>query len=293
MKEKTAPRATERSCDKAIKKTLAYSAVFRYPMSFYQLGTMLITKKNFDFQTFDNSLKRLIKKRHINVFKGKYILRGIKPVSWEKRDKESKEIIENNKWALKTLELIPWIKMVAVTGSVAANNAERNADIDLFIITQKNRLWITRGFVALILSALGKYAVGTNNKEKFCCNIFIDENNLKWPKEENNIFVAHDILAMHPIISRDNMYLKFLRANNWVLNYFGQFKIDYTKAKYKTKAKGNFIGNYIDNLAMKAQLRYMKKKKTSEITKKGFLHFNTHDHTQDVLSNYKNLISNV
>jgi len=292
MKDNMVPRAKERACDKAIKKTLAYSAVFKYPMSFHQLGTMLISKKRFDYETFDRSLKRLLKKKRISTSKGKYYLKSVKPVSWEKRDKDSQWLIKNNLRAIKILEIIPWLKMAAITGSVAANNAERNADIDLFIITQKNRLWITRGFATLVLSLIGKYAVGQNNKDKLCCNIFIDEKNLRWPREDNNIFVAHDILAMHPIINKDNIYFKFLRANKWVLKYFGHYKVELLAHPSSSK-KGNWIGNYFDNAAMKAQLNYMKKKKTTEITKKGFLHFNTHDHTQNILNNYKNLIGNI
>ena len=41
--------------------------------------------------------------------------------------------------------------MIAITGSVANYDAEENDDIDLLIVTEKNRLWITRGFVFLIL----------------------------------------------------------------------------------------------------------------------------------------------
>lgn len=290
MKDNVHPRVKERACDKAIKKTLTYSAVFKYPMSFNQLATFLISKQKFNYDTFVKSLYRLIKKRHIRMAKGKFYLNGIKPVSWEKRYKNSQTIIKKSLKAIKLLEIVPWLKMIAITGSVAANNAEENDDVDLFIITQSNRLWLTRGFTTIVLSIARKYAIGKNNKEKLCCNIFIDENHLRWPNEKSNLFVAHDILSMQPILNRDNTYFKFVKANKWALEYFGQYHIELPNLFEDNKKNGNRLGNYFDDLAMKAQLNYMKKKKTTEITKKGFLHFNKHDHTEIVLGSYKKLL---
>ena len=175
MKDNVHPRVQERACDKAIKKTLTYSAVFKYPMSFNQLATFLITRQSFEYSVFVKALHRLLKKRHIRVAKRRFYVGSYKPVSWGTRAKDTKIILAKNLWAIKLLGTIPWIKMIAITGSVAAHNAERGDDIDLFIITQGNRLWLTRGFTTLLLTIVGKYAVGKNNKEKLCCNIFIDE----------------------------------------------------------------------------------------------------------------------
>ena len=40
--------------------------------------------------------------------------------------------------------VIPYIKMIAVCNTLAYGNSSQAGDIDLFIIAQKNRLWLTR-----------------------------------------------------------------------------------------------------------------------------------------------------
>lgn len=46
---------------------------------------------------------------------------------------------------------IPGISCICVCNSLAMNAAHANSDIDLFIITKKNRLWTARIFMTLLL----------------------------------------------------------------------------------------------------------------------------------------------
>ncbi|MBI4225790.1 hypothetical protein HY612_01635, partial [Candidatus Roizmanbacteria bacterium] len=71
-----------------------------------------------------------------------------------------RQIISNNKlnsWRfklyIKLLFLSPQIKLIGLSGSVAMLNADESHDIDLFIITAKNRLYTGR-FIALILAQI-------------------------------------------------------------------------------------------------------------------------------------------
>lgn len=47
------------------------------------------------------------------------------------------------------LSWIPGIKMVAVVNSLSMYATHQDSDIDLFIITKKNRIWIVRFLVTL------------------------------------------------------------------------------------------------------------------------------------------------
>jgi hypothetical protein len=84
-KSKPRPRAKEKACDRAVQRTLAYSSVFKYPLSKHQLYTFLITRKKYEPDFFEKSLRRLVKGDSIKAKNGKYYLPGVRPVSWKLR----------------------------------------------------------------------------------------------------------------------------------------------------------------------------------------------------------------
>ncbi len=281
------PRAKEKSCDRAIKRTLAYSSVFNYPVSIYQLYTFLITRNNYEYDFFQKSLRRLVKGGKVKARNGKYYLPGMRPVSWKLRSRYSLDLVEETLPGINLLKKIPWIKMIAVTGAVASRNAAKDDDVDIFIITEKNRVWLSRFFTYFILKIIGKYGHGKTDKRKFCCNLFADESALKWGKDKQNIYIAREFLSMHPLYDKDNTYLKCLHENSWALRHFYNYKIEFPK-KYGDKALNKSkIVDAMENLVRKIQLDYMKSKKTTEITTKHLIHFNKNDHTNWVLDEYK------
>jgi hypothetical protein len=175
--------------------------------------------------------------------------------------------------------------MLAVTGSAAAGNAEKTADIDIFVISAKDRVWLTRGFTALILKLLNMYSKN-GEAGKICPNLFVDEKSLAWPKEKQNLYVARDCVTMLPLVDRDNTYFKFMDKNPWIADHFAHFKSDY---KPPRKADRNTVSPAVDlleTLAMKLQLFYMRKKRTTEITQKHVIHFLKKDSSQDILRRF-------
>lgn len=272
--------------EKAILDTLKYRAVFNYPMSFYQLSNYLVTKKKVASEALETALINLEKKKKIKVKEKKYYLSGIKIVSWDERFNSSQELIEKANKLAQILEKIPWITFIGVTGSVAANNATKDDDIDILIITKPKRLWLTRGFVFLILKILGELRTDVNSKKKFCPNIFLDESNSGWSKSKRNLYVAHEIAMIYPALDREEAYFKFIKSNDWVFNHLRNVKPDSYESKLKYKMGFSFF-NIFESLAFETQTAYMKNKMTTEVIKKDFIHFNRDDSTEKVLGNYK------
>jgi len=102
---------------------------------------------------------------------------------------------------------LPFIRMVAVTGSLAVNNTESRADIDYFIVTEPGHLWTCR---ALAL-ALGRLAAlqGLN----LCPNYLVTTYALAFP--DQNLYAAHEIAQMVPLYGLD-VYAEIRRRNAWV-----------------------------------------------------------------------------
>jgi hypothetical protein len=279
-------------CESAIKKTIAYRIMFKYPLTEYQLKTMLISNRKFEENYFSDQLRSLTKKGDVKSRDHKYYGPGFKPVNWYKKAESSKKHIEEAKHIAKTLSVIPWIKLIGVTGSVAAYNSEDNSDIDFFIVATKNRLWLTRLFTVMLLKSIGLYRTNKFPNGKICPNIYVDEQNLSWPKNKRNLFIAQEIIMMHPVLNRENIYFKFIKANQWLFEYFRGFNISYpTKAEKETKQSK--IIHCIENLSRKVQIWYMKKRKTSEITERGLIHFNRDDWTNKILTKYEDAVKNL
>jgi hypothetical protein len=224
MSNTTRHRSHERHADYAILNTLAYRAVFNYPMSYFQLNTFMITSKFLDREQLHKSLKKLLKQGDISVKGQKYHTKGIKPVSWDQRAKNTKETFQALSKAINILQMIPWIKMIAITGSAAAHNMDKKDDMDIFIVSSKGRLWLTRGFTTIILKTLGKYFSEKDQAQKLCPNLLVDESAMAWNPKNRNVYVAHEIVMMHPIVNKDETYFKFLKKNEWAYDYFAMSK---------------------------------------------------------------------
>ncbi len=282
------PKRTGKGTENAIKRTLAYRSLFRYPMSFFQIGTYLMASSPSNDKKLRTALNKLVKDRWARKIYGKYEILGEKHTNWLSKQKLSVKMLDENLHLLKFLGGVPWIKMIAITGSLAAYNPEKNTDIDLMMVTRRNRVWITRGFVALILKILKKHPEYDGQPGSFCTNLFVDESRMQWEKEKRNVFIASDIVMMQPVIDKGNTYFRFMKENRWVSDYYPNFRINYPEKDEKS-ASGRLF-TLLENAARKAQLRYMKKKITSEVLGKHIIHFNKNDNSQRVLESYRNLL---
>jgi len=120
-----------------------------------------------------------------------------------------------------TLAKLPFIRFVGITGSAAMGNTKRGDDVDVFIITSKGCLFIGR-FFAILFSYIFNVRKGRNS---VCLNLFFDERNLVIPKHKQTPYVAHEALQMKPVVSKNNMYERFLEENKWVKKFYPNVKL--------------------------------------------------------------------
>lgn len=111
------------------------------------------------------------------------------------------------------LALVPFVRMVAVTGTLAVNNVEPADDIDLFIITQPGRLWLCRAWVVALvrLAALAG--------DELCPNYFLSEQHLAF--DDHSLFTAREVTQMAPLYGAD-VYWRIRQINRWVEDFLPQ-----------------------------------------------------------------------
>src|SRR5579859_7049866 len=122
------------------------------------------------------------------------------------------------------LARFPFVKGIAISGSLSKNFADEDSDIDLFIIAAKNRLWIAR----TLMHCFKKLAFLVKREHYFCMNYYIDEEELQI--REKNIYTAIEIATLMPV-NGDTTFEQFYMSNNWTRNYLPNKYMRLTTAK--------------------------------------------------------------
>lgn len=213
--------------EQSIFKTLAYFDVFDYPLSINEVEIRLITSLR--VSDVETGLRDLIKQNKIEQKDGFYFLPNRKEIVEIRKQRYniSLEKIKKARYVIWWLKFIPWIKAIFICSGLGLLNAEENADIDLLIITSKNRIWSARFWSAGILKILNMRPSEGNIKDKFCLSHFITEDNLSLENtkiQENDIHLIYLLTYYLPIYYEDNLWQKFIQANNWIKKYLANFK---------------------------------------------------------------------
>lgn len=221
----------------------------------------------FNYPLTSQELFKWSKKSKLRNNKDYFYLKGRKKIVKQRiqNEKYSKVKLKIAKKASLVLSKIPTVKFVGITGALAMNNANKNSDIDLMIITKSNYLWTTRVWVYFLLLIAGfkvRSPKQNDEKDKLCINLWLDQNDLGWNKKDRNIYTAHEIAQIVPLINKDNTYENFLHLNKWILGYWPNAVETKKPATISTKrAKRSFLEMALFNL----QFLYMKSKITREV----------------------------
>lgn len=116
------------------------------------------------------------------------------------------------------LACVPFLRMVAASGSLAVENAESTGDVDLFCITQRRRLWLARAFI-VPLSKLTRHFSGRFPRY-LCPNYVIAMDALE--VVDRNLFTAHEVAQAVPIWGAD-VFRRFADTNTWAGEFLPQY----------------------------------------------------------------------
>jgi hypothetical protein len=248
-----------------ILKALCYSEIFDYPLTASEVYKYFVGSKT-THDIVSSTLYEMRKKGEIGYGQGFYFLRGkeelvntriLREIEGERKIKYAEKII-------KVISFVPTIKLISLSGSLSMRNAKREDDIDIFVITKSNSLWLTRLVVNLILmiTKSKRDKLVTYGIDKICPNMFVTISSMKFAKNDRNIFSAHEISQMVPVVNKDKSYERFIEANFWIANYLPH-AISRPEIVAPTELK--ILGlAAIDRMCFLFQHIYMKDRITSE-----------------------------
>jgi len=248
-------------------ETIRYFSFFKFAPDFGEIYTFL--KKKSSKKDLESILENMEEKKVLIRSKNGDLYTTPQYTLYF-RDRLIRQQISQNKLRkiqlfLKILSWFPQIELIGLSGTVAMMNAQEKDDIDLFIISEKRRLWTAR-IISLIVaqvSGLRRKAGESEAKDKICLNLFFDESNLQIPKYKQTEYVAHEVLQMKPVTNKNFTYEKFLDKNKWVYTFFPNAKKPIVQKIANNNP--NFIGNVLEFILKKLQLTIIKLHQTSEI----------------------------
>lgn len=274
-------------------KTLIYSNIFNFPLKEEEIWVYLISDKKITrkkFQTF-------LKDKKISNKNGFYFLKGKEKLVKEReiKTKESFKKLEKAKKIAHILSKVPSIYLIAITGSLSLLNSKKEEDIDFFIISSKNTVWITRLISIIFLKYLGVYRKKNekNVRDKICLNMIIGENKLTLGKNRKDLYSAHEIIQILPLFERDKTLTKFFKKNSWIRNFMPNafsIKKELNFPSKKVKLWQIKILRIFEFIARSLQFMFMKKNITIETVSKDFLAFHARDYKSEILESFNNKI---
>lgn len=110
----------------------------------------------------------------------------------------------------RVLAALPFVRMVAVTGSLAVDAAGDVADVDFMVVTEDGRVWLTRAM------AMGIVRAATIGGLRLCPNYLLAESALRI--DDRTLFTAHELAQMVPVVPSAT-YDELLRQNAWYRDF--------------------------------------------------------------------------
>ncbi len=248
----------------AVFSCLAYFDIFNHPLKCEEI--IDFCGVSIDAVQALSSLDKLIGKSLVSKKDDYYFLNSAALSNCEKRILANQNALLKEAKVRKYAKLIakfPFVQGLCISGSFSKGLLESDGDIDYFIITRPDRLWICR----TLLIAFKKIFL-FNSHKYFCVNYFVDSANLNIP--DKNIFVATEIKTLLPTYN-SFLFKHFLTSNDWTNEYLPNKKeTNYSFCSDEirkpvisnliSKTLNSSLGDRIDNFCFKLTLKRWKMK---------------------------------
>ena len=254
--------------------TLSYFDLFEYPLTgaeIYHFAAHPYPQSEFSEALVDLTLEGWIYK-----FEDFYLLRD-QPQLVQRRlngNLKARKMLKTAEKIASFLSAFPFVRGVAVSGSLSKNFADEKSDIDFFIITAPNRLWLARTLMHLFK----KLTFLVHREDWFCMNYYVDEEMLRI--REKNIYTAMEVVTLLPFRGI-NVFQKFFSENRWSRDFLPNHSM---RVSYVEEARTPWIkkiteflldhplGNLMDVLLMKLTAwKWGKKIKNKKLNRRGII----------------------
>ncbi|MFH1173136.1 MAG: hypothetical protein V1692_01235 [bacterium] len=209
---------------KSILATVAYFDIFDYPLTLAELWQWHYGFGSGGEASLAEIESVLADLPGLASFNGFYFLSGRQAIVSTRLARYN---IAEDKfvWARRAVWLLsklPFIRLVTICNTLSYSNARAESDIDLFVITAKNRIWTARLFSIFIFQFLGWRPSPGRQQNKICLSFFTAEDNLDLrvaTRGDNDIYFHFWLATLLPLYDAGGYYDSLLKANSWLKGY--------------------------------------------------------------------------
>ena len=209
-----------------------YASIFDYPLTLAQLRQTLIEStltpsEIVSVYAGSEALQKTIEQRE-----GFYFPRGRGDLIAERRRREarSRRFLNHHRLVLSLIAAMPYVRMAALSGSVAHLNLDGDGDLDLFIITKGKQVWSVTVACVIIAKLLRR-------RRTLCVNFVVADSALAL--EQQDLFTASQIIHLKPLVGQSE-YRRFLAENPFVARFYPNFH--YTGVERRPVRQRQIVG---------------------------------------------------
>jgi len=209
--------SVSREQELAVLRSVVYASLFDYPLEPAQLEASLIGVAA-DLAAIDRWWRESdLLQATIEYRDGLYFPAGRSDLvrTRSRREGVSRELLDRDRRILSFVANMPFVRMVALSGSLAHLNAEGSADLDLFVISAPHRVWSVTVATVVLSKLLGW-------RKRLCMNYVVSERALEI--EPQDLFSANQIIHLRPLIGHE-VFERFVKANGFVRQFYPNFEL--------------------------------------------------------------------
>ncbi len=211
--------------EKSILEVIVYFNIFKFPLTITEIQKYISNRtgdeSSLNLTQILNTLQKKPLQSIISYSHGLYYLKNneINVATRLHRYTLSFLKIKLANFIKNIFSALPFIQFIGICNSLGYKNASEKSDIDLFIITKPNYIWLTRLITLSFLSLFNLRPKQHNRTNKICLCFFINDQNLNIKHltiSNNDIYLIYWIQNLYPLLNRNDTYNKFIKANAWI-----------------------------------------------------------------------------
>jgi hypothetical protein len=197
--------------EQGVLRTLIYYHIFDFPLTMDELVQLAAAPWS-DQDGCGEAVRRLVDRGLVSRRDDLVHLGSADSVDRRRRaEVAGKQILPRAHRRARFIAAFPWVRAVAISGTLSKGIHQAGDDVDFFVITAPGRPWLCRvvlmGFKKLFLF---------NSRRLFCVNYLVAEDHLEVP--DRNEFTAAEIAWLRPVTG-ERLLAAFERANGWVRRF--------------------------------------------------------------------------